>query len=392
MLGAIIGDIIGSYYEVLEINAKRNNPNKKRSYEERVEILDSKTGLFTEECSYTDDSVLTIAIASSLISDRNYENALRDYGIKEINLGLDKYGRSRFGKNFVSWLKNEKEGNSFGNGGAMRISPVGFYFDNLETVLKEAKKATIPSHNTDQAVTSAQAVSTAIYLARKGRSKKDIKDLLMFYFDYDFDYSLEDLQHNYQFSAKADDSVPQAIYCFLESTSFEDAIRKSISIGGDSDTIAAITGSISEAFYGIPDELKEKAMSYLPDEYKKVVDNFYEEIELRNALKEIGIDDEDFIAYMRPRTKKYALKDELGIWGYFADYDNDGILTNIRIIVPRIVDEKTLLINIHEYTHAYEAYQNLGTTYVEDRDKSETTARGNETKYLEKKKLYDHKS
>lgn len=118
MLGAIIGDIVGSYYEVLEINAKKNGSGK-RSYEERTKILNPEVELFNDECSYTDDTVLTLAIASSLISDDDYETSLRKFGTKEINLGLDKYGRSRFGKGFVEWLKGESEGKSYGNGGAI---------------------------------------------------------------------------------------------------------------------------------------------------------------------------------------------------------------------------------------------------------------------------------
>lgn len=389
MLGAIIGDIVGSHYEVLEINAKQNNPDKKRSYEERISILNPEVDLFTEQCSYTDDSVLTIAIASSIISDKDYESSLRKYGTKEISLGLDKYGRSRFGRGFVNWLQDNKEGNSYGNGGAMRISPVGFYFNDIKSILEETKLATIPSHNHDDAITGAQAVTAAIYFARKGYSKKDIKTLLEFYFDYNLNFSLSELQHNYKFSSRTSESVPQAIFCFLESSSFEDAIRKSVSIGGDSDTIAAITGSISEAYYGIPEELKEKALSFLPPEYIKIVKDFYEELELRKALKSVNIENDEFIKYMRSRVKRYEHTNPDSLWGYFTEYNEEGYLCNIRLLVPHIADEKSLLINIHEYTHAYEAYQKLGTKYEEKVEESEALAKENEAKYLEKKKLYE---
>ncbi len=389
MLGAIIGDIVGSHYEVLEINAIQNNPDKKRTYEERISILNPKVDLFTDQCSYTDDSVLTIAIASSIISDMDYESSLRKYGTKEISLGLDKYGRSRFGRGFVNWLQENKEGNSYGNGGAMRISPVGFYFNDIKSILEETKLATIPSHNHDDAITGAEAVTTAIYFARKGYSKKAIKTLLEFYFDYNLNFSLNELQHNYRFSSRTSKSVPQAIFCFLESSSFEDAIRKSISIGGDSDTIAAITGSISEAYYGIPEELKEHALSFLPPEYIKVVKDFYEELELRKALKTVNIEDDDFIRYMRSRVKRYEHTNPDSLWGYFTEYNEEGYLCNIRLLVPHIVDEKSLLINIHEYTHAYEAYQKLGTKYEEKVEESEALAKENEEKYLAKKKLYE---
>lgn len=343
--------------------------------------------LFNDNCSYTDDTILTLAIASSLISDDDYETSLRKFGLKELELGSDIYGRNRFSKKFIDWLKNDSMGNSRGNGGAMRISPVGLYFNDLNSVLEETKLATIPSHNNYEAIIGAQTVSAAIYFARCGYSKDVIKNLLEYYLNCKFDFSMNELQKHYIFSSLASESVPQAIFCFLESTSFEDAIRLAISIGGDSDTIAAITGSISEAFYGIPEELKEKALSYLPDDYKKIVESFYEELTLRQALKEVNIDDDEFIRYMRSRVKKYTHTYQESLWGYFSYYDEEGNLNNIRLIVPYIADERSLLINIHEYTHAYEAYKKLGTKYIENREESEKLARDNEIKYLEKKKL-----
>lgn len=384
MLGAIIGDIIGSIYEVLEVNAIRKEKTKKRSYEERREILNPQTPLFTEECSYTDDSILTLAIASAILEDKTYEENLRRFGTSEINHGVDKYGRSRFGSGFIDWLKNQKEGNSFGNGGAMRISPVAYYFDDLETILKEAKKATIPSHNNEEAIKSAQAVCSAIYLARTTHSKEEIKKYIETHFAYDLNFNLDDLQQNYRFTSAAANSVPQAIYCFLISTSFEDAIRKSISIGGDSDTIAAITGSISEAFYGIPKEIKEQAYTYLSPSYSKIVDSFYEEVTIKNALRLVNIDDLDFIKYMRTHKKRMNLPVETGIWGCLIDREPDHRIKQVRIIVPKIETEKNLLINIHEYTHAYEIYKRIGTIYEENVEKEEALARGNEQLYLKK--------
>lgn len=387
MLGAIIGDIVGSYYEVLEINAKKNREDKKRPYEERIKVLDKNVPLFTEECTYTDDTVLTLALSSSIINNISYEESLRSFGTAEMNLGVDKYGRRRFGSGFVKWLQNTKEGNSYGNGGAMRISPIGFYYDNLETILEQSHLATIPSHNNEEAIIGAQAVSTCIYLARKGYSKKDIKKIIEFYFDYDLDLDLEELQHNYIFSARTKESIPEAIFCFLESESFEDALRKSLSIGGDADTIAAITGAISESFYGIPESFKEKALSYLPEKYQVIVARFYEEVELQRALREVGIDNQEFINFMKSRTKRYDFKTDAP-WGCFPQVDSNGILENIKLLVPKIIDEKTLLINIHEYTHAYELYPLIGKIYNEDVSKSESLARTNEEKYLAKKKLY----
>ena len=222
MLGAIIGDIIGSTYEVEEVLALKQSPNKKRSYNERIAILNKETPLFLNESSYTDDTVLTSAIANALIDNHPFEENLRKYGLEEISLGKDKYGRSRFGKGFVSWLKKETEGNSFGNGAAMRISPIAHYYDDLQIILEKTKEATIPSHNHEDAITGAQAVTTAIYLAKNNYSKQEIKEEIERRFNYNLNFNLEELQHNYRFTSQSSESVPQAIYCFLESTSFED--------------------------------------------------------------------------------------------------------------------------------------------------------------------------
>lgn len=274
MLGSIIGDVIGSIYEVKEVEAIKNNIDKKRNYEERIKILDNNTPLFTEDSSYTDDSVLTSAIADAILNNLDYGLCLKTYGLNELNLGVDKYGRSRFGKGFCEWLQGNVEGNSYGNGSAMRISPIGFLFNDIETIKKEVYKATIPSHNNIDAIKGAEAVAVTIYLARIGESQEEIKKYIEDNY-YKLDYNLEDLQRNYRFSSKCSNSVPQALYCFIISNSFEDAIRKSISIGGDSDTIACIVGGISEAYYGISNSLVNEVEKYIPDYIKEVLKQFY---------------------------------------------------------------------------------------------------------------------
>ena len=264
MLGAIIGDVVGSYYEVLEIEYYRKY-KVSRPYEERIKILDKDTPLFTDNCSCTDDSILTCAIYDAIKNGNgNYEKYLRDYGLREINAGLDKYGRSRFGKGFVAWLKNEKEGNSYGNGAAMRISPVGYLYDNINDVKHESFLATIPSHNNIDAIKSAEAVAVSIFMLRNGISKNKLKEYIVNNY-YNLSFNLESLQRNYKFSSKAINSVPQALFVFFESNDFEDAIRKAISIGGDSDTIACIVGSLAEACYGIPEQIKKEVKPYLKD-------------------------------------------------------------------------------------------------------------------------------
>jgi ADP-ribosyl-[dinitrogen reductase] hydrolase len=273
MIGAIIGDIAGSSYEAKEAVKEAN-------YEQRIKILDPNVLLFNQDSAYTDDTVLTIALADAILNNLDYEKCIKEYTQNESNLGLEKYGRSRFGKNFIKWAYLNEQGNSFGNGCAMRISPIAFYYDDLEQMRQEVVKATICSHNHEQSIKAALSVADAIFFAKQGYDKQEIVNHLHNY--YDLNYDLEDLQRNYKFSALAEHSVPQALYIFSISNDFEDTIRKSISIGGDTDTIAAIAGSIAEAYYGIPENIKEQAMTYLKDEYKEILNKIYKKT--RGAL------------------------------------------------------------------------------------------------------------
>lgn len=268
MLGAIIGDVVGSYYEVLEVKEIKNGH---RSYEERIKILDQNTPLFTENSSVTDDSILTFAIYKAIKENKPYEEMLKYYAKQEINLGKDMYGRSRFGKGFVEWVNSNTQGTSYGNGASMRISPVGFLFNTLEEVKQETYKATIPSHNHQESILCAEAVATSIFLLRNGISKEELKEYIEKNY-FKLDYDLEKLRRNYKFSSKSIDSVPQAIYTFLESNSFEETIRNAISIGGDTDTIACIAGSLAESYYGIPENLLEQVKPYLKDYMKELLE------------------------------------------------------------------------------------------------------------------------
>lgn len=277
MYGAIIGDIVGSYYEVLEIK------NKNRSYEDRIKIMDRNVHLFNENCSCTDDSILTTAIADAILNGESYEKKLREYGLREINLGKDIYGRSRFGKGFVEWLKNDYMGESFGNGSAMRISPIGYLFNSIDEIKSESLNATIPSHNHIESIKSSEAVAVSIYLLRRGMDKDSLKEYIEKHY-FSLEYDLDDLRKNYKFTSRAIDSVPQAIFCFLNSNDFEEAIRLSISIGGDSDTIACITGALAESYYGIDEEIIECAKTYIKDYMKDVIDKFYSTINNKNNI------------------------------------------------------------------------------------------------------------
>ena len=361
MYGAIIGDIVGSIYEVKEVNAIKNNPNKKRDYEERKKILDKSIPLFTEESSYTDDTVLTCAIAEAAINNKDYEKCLKEFGLRELELGKDKYGRSRFGSGFVKWLNNEQPGTSYGNGSAMRISSIGVLFDDIETIKKEVYKATIPSHNNPEAIKGAEAVAITIYLIRNGKSKEEIKEYIENNY-YKLDYNLNDLQRNYRFSSKCSETVPQAIFIFLESNGFLDAIRKSISIGGDSDTIACIVGALSETYYGVPKNLKNEIYKYIPDYVKDIINEFYLKRIFLDYMNQEKLFTKEFKQYIKDKTTIHNIPIEEGWYSCLPIVKNE-ILTDIKLIVPRLKDKKTLLVNIHEYCHAMELYHELNKVY-----------------------------
>lgn len=391
MLGAIIGDVAGSTYEVEEIKSLKN---KKINYFNRIKILDKEIPLFDEESSYTDDSVLTAAIASAVLTDSDYYKKLKEFGLREINLGLDKYGRNRFGKGFCEWLKGDYVGESYGNGCAMRISPIANYYDKFIDVVLETYSATKPSHNNNESYKYTNIVSFCIYLINQKKDKEFIKKFVQHNLGCDLNFNLEDLQKNYKFTSRVKDTVPQAIFCFLESNDFEDAIRKAISIGGDSDTIAAITGSLAEAYYGIDEKLIKEVEKYLPEYIINIVNDFYKAInkkepfknELKDFLKEQNLYKEEFFDYMKGKIKVVPYNVPTEWFGCFPIV-SQGILTDIRLLVPEIKTEKNMLVNIHEYTHALELFEELGTTYECRREERENKARNMEKVYLKRKSI-----
>ncbi len=210
MFGAIAGDIIGSVYE-------RNN------------IKTVEFPLFVEESRFTDDSVLTIAVAHAILDDLDYAETLKSYGRKYPNAGYE--------SSFLKWvfLPNSEPYNSWGNGSAMRVSPIGWAFDTAEAVLREAEKSAAVTHNHPEGIKGAQSVALAILMARQGAGKKAIKQELEGRFGYNLNRRLSAIRPVYQFDVSCQGSVPEAIIAFLESENFEDAVRKAISIGGDSD-------------------------------------------------------------------------------------------------------------------------------------------------------------
>jgi ADP-ribosylglycohydrolase len=252
MLGAITGDIIGSLYEINNIKTKDFD-------------------LLNPNSIFTDDTVLTVAVAEKLINGGSYEEHFKTY--------YHRYSARGYGKSFHRWAKSEIVGayNSYGNGSAMRVSPVGYAFNNLEQVLIEAKNSAEVTHNHPEGIKGAQAVAASIFLARTGKNKQEIKSYVETNFGYNLYQTLDEIRPNYRFDVSCQGSVPQAIIAFLESTDFEDAIRNAISIGGDSDTIACITGSIAEAFYGgVPVFIQGYVISKLTKHLYENVDKFYQ--------------------------------------------------------------------------------------------------------------------
>lgn len=251
MLGAITGDIIGSVYEFRNIKTK-------------------VFPLFSEESEFTDDTILTVAIADAIIKGIPYCDSIREW--------CSRYPSPKggYGSHFLQWLhsRNPEPYYSMGNGSAMRVSPIAYAFGKNE-MLTEARKSAKITHNHPEGIKGAQAVCLAISLALGKWSKHEIQRNIEIRFDYNLHRSMNSIRPEYQFNETCPGSVPEAIICFLQSESFEDAIRNAISIGGDSDTIAAITGSIAEAFYGgIPKEIEEKTLSYLPMDMIDVIIRF----------------------------------------------------------------------------------------------------------------------
>jgi ADP-ribosylglycohydrolase len=250
MLGAIAGDIIGSVFEA-------------------VPIKTTFFSLFHDDCRFTDDTVLTVALAESILEGTPYVQLLKRY--------YRAYPRAGYGGIFHHWARSESEEpyNSFGNGSAMRVSPVGFAHNSLAEVLDEARRSAEVTHNHPEGVKGAQAVAAAIYLAHTGQSKEQIKAYITTSFQYHLDRSLEDIRPLYAFDVTCQGSVPEAIIAFLESSDFEDAVRKAISLGGDSDTMACIAGGIAQAYYGgVPEPITQYVYEILDEPLAAITRRF----------------------------------------------------------------------------------------------------------------------
>ena len=273
MLGAMIGDIAGSKYEF-------NN------------TFDYDFEMFGEGCDFTDDTICTVAIADAILNGRSYQESLLDWCRRYPS------PKGAYGGRFAGWIRslNPQPYNSFGNGSAMRVSPVAWLFDDLSQVLEEAEKTALPTHNHPEGIKGAQAVAHTIWHFRKSRfpevsterkdekakesddeTMKAFKDIARSYYE---DFDTRDYPKG-KFNETCMDAVPLSFHILSKASSFEDAIRLAISHGGDSDTIGAIVGSIAEARFGIPQEIKDRAMEYLPDEMHDVLKQFADKYEIK---------------------------------------------------------------------------------------------------------------
>jgi len=252
MLGALAGDIIGSVYEWDNIKHK-------------------DFVLFSERCFFTDDSILTVAVAEAIMSGASSADTLRRY--------YRWYPDAGYGRRFQRWAADPaaEPCNSWGNGAAMRISPVGHAYGDLTTVLQRAREFTEITHNHPEGIKGGQATAAAVFLARTGQDKAVIKAYVEQSFGYDLNTHVDEIRSNYGFDESAQGTVPQALRAFLDSSGFEDAVRTAVSLGGDSDTLACITGAVAEAYYGgVPEEIRRRVYAVLDSRLAGVTRTFME--------------------------------------------------------------------------------------------------------------------
>jgi len=250
MIGAIAGDIIGSVYEWNNIKTK-------------------DFVLFSDQCFFTDDSILTIALADSILQSTPYVDNLKKF--------YHLYPNGGYGGSFHQWAQsqNPKPYNSWGNGAAMRISPVGYAYNELETVLQKAEEFTKITHNHPEGIKGGQATAAAIFLSRTGKSKAYIKDFIEIKFQYDLSKHVNEIRPSYTFNVSSQGTVPRAIRAFIDSLDFEDAIRTAVSLGGDTDTLTCITGGIAQAFYkGVPESIQTQVYAILDERLGKITEKF----------------------------------------------------------------------------------------------------------------------
>jgi ADP-ribosylglycohydrolase len=309
LIGAIIGDIVGSRFEF--------NNHRNKNFE-----------LFTKDCHVTDDSIMTLAVAKAIMETEriikpsladNYENGyyslLEEMSVRYMREIGRKYPDCGYGERFIQWVfcTNPEPYNSFGNGAAMRISPVGFIARTESEVRELSEIVTSVTHNHEEGLKGAEATALAIFMARNGCTKSEIRNKINRSY-YPLNFTIDGIRDSYQFNETCQDTVPQAIVAFLESSSFEDAIRTAISVGGDSDTLAAITGSIAEAYYGVPEIIRKRALTYLDDELRAIYDEWCEFTEGGHSHSKFKV--------LTKYIGKLSDREYFGDWVF--DYENDG--------------------------------------------------------------------
>ncbi len=263
MYGAILGDMIGAPYEF-------DKGNKTKDFE----LFDKRKWI-----RYTDDTAMTLAIAKAIMTagvnadeitmKKEFVCAMRDIG--------NRYAQGEYGGRFSEWLRssNPQPYGSWGNGAAMRVSSIGWFYDSLERTREVAKWSAEVSHNHPEGIKGAESVAAAIFMLRNGKSKAEVKEYIFDEFGYDLSRTCDEIRPTYHHVESCQETVPEAIVAFLEGTDFEDAIRNAVSLGGDCDTLTCITGGIAEAFYGVPIELKNECELRLPEEFLDILKQFY---------------------------------------------------------------------------------------------------------------------
>lgn len=258
MYGAILGDIIGSPYEFDMGDKTKDFP------------------LFSEDSYFTDDTVMTIAVAEAFMDAPDDEDAIRQRLIQSMQKWGCRYPDESYGVRFRSWLEssNPQPYNSWGNGSAMRVAAVAWLFNDLDTVRRMARISADVTHNHPEGIKGAEATAAVIFLGRIGHSKDEIKSYIEAEFQYDLSRTCDEIRPNYHHVESCQETVPEAITAFLEGESFEDVIRTAVSLGGDCDTLTCIAGSIAEGFYGVPEELKRECRDRLSDDLRDILSRF----------------------------------------------------------------------------------------------------------------------
>lgn len=272
MFGAILGDIIGSPYEFDWGDKSKKFP------------------LFCERSKFTDDTVMTIAVADALmgITAEDDDETIRKELVAALQFWGNKYPAAGYGGMFRHWLitENPQPYNSFGNGSAMRVSSVGWMFSDMETTRRMARLSADITHNHSEGIKGAESVAAAIFLARTGHSKEEIKEYIIKEFGYDLSRTCDEIRPTYHHVESCQETVPEAITAFLEGNSFIDVIRTAVSLGGDCDTLTAIAGSIAEAFYGVSSKMQNECFKRLPDDLGHILMMFVADYQIVYENKE----------------------------------------------------------------------------------------------------------